>query len=326
MNGTLTDVRGITVGHWTDRDAATGCTVILCEGGAVAGVDVRGAAPGTRETDLLRPECLVERVNAILLGGGSAFGLAAADGVMHFLEERGWGFDVGVAKVPIVPAAILFDLAIGRADIRPAAPQGYLACQAATDGPVDEGSVGAGTGATVGKLLGAQFAMKGGLGSASLTLSNGVVVAALAAVNALGDVVDPATGKILAGTRQPGSENFLNSTDTMIYAAGRAGGAAPQTRPGVNTTLAVVATNAQLTKVQASQVARMAHDGLARAIRPVHTMFDGDTVFALSLGTAAADLSVIGVAAAEVVAQAIIRAVKTASSLHGISAWRDQNS
>ena len=319
MNGTLTDVPGIQVGHYTDLEAATGCTVVLTPEGARAGVDVRGAAPGTRETDLLRPGRLVEAVHAILLTGGSAFGLAAAAGVMQWLEERNYGFDTGVARVPIVPAAVLFDLAIGNPNVRPGPEAGYAACEAASADPVPMGNVGAGTGATVGKLLGMRYAMKAGLGSASVRLANGIVVGALAAVNALGDVVDPASGAILAGTRKPVVGGFL---DTNAALRGHLG----QTVLGLmggNTTLVVVATNAHLNKAELTTLASMAHDGLARAIRPVHTMLDGDTVFTLSTGDQQGNLTAIGAAAVDVVAEAIVQAVKHASPLHGIPAWSD---
>lgn len=319
MNGTLTDVPGILVGHYTNLEAATGCTVILTPQGARASVDVRGPAPGTRETDLLRPGRLVQEVHAVLLTGGSAFGLAAADGVMRWLEERGYGFDTGVAKVPIVPAAVIFDLAIGDPKVRPGPEAGYAACEAASDGPVPEGNVGAGTGATVGKLLGMRYAMKAGLGTASVRLAGGVIVAALAVVNALGDVVDPQTGTILAGTRKPVVGGFL---DTNAALRGHLG----QTVLGLmggNTTLVVVATNARLDKSELTTLASMAHDGLARAIRPVHTMLDGDTVFTLSCGDVRGNLTAIGAAAADVVAEAIVRAVQKAESLHGIPALPD---
>jgi L-aminopeptidase/D-esterase-like protein len=321
MNGTLTDIPDLHVGHWTDCDAATGCTVILCPGeGAVAGVDVRGFAPGTRETSLLDPTCMVQRVHAILLSGGSAFGLAAADGVMRWLEERGRGFETGVARVPIVPAAILFDLGVGRADVRPDAAAGYAACDAANADPVAQGSVGAGTGATLGKLNGLKFAMKGGLGSASRHLGAGTVVAALVAVNAVGDVIDPANGQILAGARRADG----GFADSMTFLAGRL---AQDFRDlsGRNTTLAVVAANVALSKAEATVVARMAHDGLARAIRPIHTSFDGDTVFALATGEIPASPSLIGAVAADVLAEAVIHAVRSAEGLHGIPSFSDLN-
>jgi len=320
MYNAITDVPGIKVGHYTDLEAATGCTVILCEKGAVGGVDVRGGAPGTRETDLLRPVHLVEKVHAILLAGGSAFGLDAATGVMRYLEERDIGFDVKVAKVPIVPAAILFDLTIGNPKVRPDAEAGYKACLAAAEGPVAEGNVGAGTGATVGKLLGPKFASKSGLGTASQKIGKGIIVGAIVAVNAFGDVVDPETGEIIAGTRNPLGKGFLNTLERMKGDLGQT------ILAFTNTTIGVVATNAYLTKEEANKVAQMAHNGVAMAIRPAHTMFDGDTIFALSLGEPGrkkANVSVIGAVAAQVMAQAIIRAVKQAESLHGIPAARD---
>ncbi|UCC64453.1 MAG: P1 family peptidase [Anaerolineae bacterium] len=322
MYHAITDAKGIKVGHYTDRQGITGCTVVLCEGGALGGVDVRGSAPGTRETDLMRPLNLVQQVHAVLLTGGSAYGLDAAGGVMRWLEERGVGFDVGVGVVPIVPAAVLFDLAIGDPKARPDAGAGYQACQAATDGPVEEGSVGAGTGATVGKLLGPRLATRCGLGSASVKIGKGIVVGAIVAVNAFGDVVDPNTGAIVAGARKPVVGGFVDTARQMQ-------GDLRQTILSLaSTTLAVVATDAYLTKEGANKVAQMAHDGLARAIRPVHTMFDGDTVFALATGApprkgSADDPSVVGTVAAEILAQAIVRAAEQAKSLGGIPAARD---
>ncbi|MFZ5917513.1 MAG: P1 family peptidase [Chloroflexota bacterium] len=324
MHNAITDVEGIKIGHHTDREGITGCTVVLCEAGAVGGVDVRGSAPGTRETDLMRPVNLVQEVHAVLLTGGSAYGLDAASGVMRWLEERGVGFNVGVGVVPIVSAAVLFDLSIGDPKSRPNAEAGYRACESAAAGPVAEGCVGAGTGATVGKLLGPKFATKCGLGTASLKIGKGIVVGAMVAVNAFGDVVDPDTGAILAGTRKPVLGGFVNTVKQMQGDLG-------QTMLGLaNTTLAVVATNAYLTKEGANKVAQMAHDGLARTIRPVHTMFDGDTVFALATGKPSkkgkdkpADASVVGVAAAEALAMAVLRAARQAESLGGLPAARD---
>ncbi|MDQ7028512.1 MAG: P1 family peptidase [Ardenticatenia bacterium] len=314
MNGTLTDVPDLLVGHYTDPEGATGCTVILTPQGAPCGVAVRGAAPGSRELALLAPGRLVRAVHAVLLTGGSAFGLAAADGVVRWLEERGHGFDVGVAKVPIVPAAVLFDLALGSASARPGPREGYLACEQASRGPVEEGNVGAGTGATVGKLLGLRYAMKGGLGSASTRIGRGVTMGALVAVNALGDVVDPHTGRILAGTRRPDVDGFLDTARAMRGDLG-------QTILGLmNTTLAVVATDAALDKAELTMLAGMAHDGLARAVRPAHTMLDGDTIFAISTGNRQANLSALGAAATDVVAEAIVRAVQAARPLHGVPA------
>ena len=312
MHNAITDVKGIRVGHWTDEEAATGCTVVLCGvDGAVAGVDVRGGAPGTRELGLLDPTCLVERVHAICLSGGSAFGLAAADGVMRYLEEWHIGFETGIVRVPIVPAAILFDLALGDASVRPDASAGYAACQTATDGPIDEGSVGAGTGATVGKLRGLAGAMKGGLGTEACCITGGVAVGALAVVNSFGDVVDPRTGQIVAGARRANGEGFVDMERAMQ------GGIPPAQQPLAHTTLGIVATDAALTKAQATKVARMAQDGLARAIRPVHTPFDGDLVFSLSLGERRADVGQVGAVAAQLLAEAVVRAVRKARGLHG---------
>jgi L-aminopeptidase/D-esterase-like protein len=321
MHNTITDVKGIKVGHWTDLEAATGCTVVLCRQGAVAGVDVRGSAPGTRETDLLRPVNSVQQAHAVVLSGGSAYGLDAASGVMRWLEEEGIGFDVGVAVVPIVPAAVLIDLDIGRADIRPGPEAGYAACQAATDGPVDEGCVGAGTGARVGNLLGPLSRTKGGLGTASRRIAGDVTVGAIVAVNSFGDVVDPATGQILAGARDPEGPRFLNTVDQLHGDLSRIMFAVSS-----NTTLAVVATDAALSKEEANKLAQMAHDGLAQAIRPVHTMFDGDTIFALATGqqtNASINVSVIGAVAVSVLAEAVVRAVRQATSLAGVPAARD---
>ena len=317
MNDTLTAVPGIKVGHASDLTGLTACTVVLCEGGAVGGVDQRGGAPGTRETDLLRPMHLVKEAHAVLLAGGSAFGLAAADGVMRYLDERKIGFGVGRLRVPIVPAAILFDLAIGDARARPDADMGHGACLAATSAPVEEGNVGAGTGCSVGKVFGPSRATKSGLGSASLDLGGGLVVAALMAVNAFGDVVDE-QGQILAGVRPLRGLGFA---DTLALLRGLTGRAA--LRVAGATVIGVVATNARLTKEEANKVAQMAHDGLARAIRPAHTLFDGDTIFTLSTGRARASATLVGAYAAEVVAQAIVRGVKAASAAGGLPAGVD---
>ncbi|MBN2463462.1 MAG: P1 family peptidase [Dehalococcoidia bacterium] len=319
MYNAITDVPGIKVGHYTDKDAATGCTVILCETGAVAGIDVRGSAPGTRETDLLRPMNLVERVQAVLLGGGSAFGLDAAGGVMRYLEERGLGQETMVARVPIVPAAVLFDLDTGSCKIRPGSEEGYKACLAATDKEVAEGCVGAGTGATIGKFLGIERATKSGLGTASCKIGGDIIVAAIVAVNAVGDVIDPKTGNILAGPRNEKSNGFLSTIDLLT----RGGNSDVKNLLPTNTTLGLVATNACLNKEQVNKLAQMAQDGLARAINPSHTMYDGDTIFALSLGDKIGDLTTLGTAAAEMVAEAIVRAVKQAEMLAGIPAIKD---
>ena len=309
--GSITDVAGIEVGHHTDARRPTGCTVVLAQDGAVAGVDVRGAAPGTRETDLLSPVNLVDRVHAVMLAGGSAWGLDAASGAMRWLEERGAGFDVRVGRLPIVPAAVLFDLLLGDARIRPDAAAGYAACEAASARRPSEGNVGAGTGAAVGKIFGIDRAMKGGIGTASLTV-NGVTVGALVACNALGDVVDPDTAQVVAGARTAGGKKLMDTRRALLR------GEMP--RPllaGTNTTIGVIATDAVLTKVQATKLAQMAHDGLARSINPVHTMSDGDTLFALATGrsTSAPGMMVLGTMAAEVTARAVLRAVQAARGI-----------
>ncbi|HSD55018.1 MAG TPA: P1 family peptidase [Burkholderiales bacterium] len=317
----LTAVPGLKVGHHTLVERPTGCTVVLAEEGAVAGVDVRGGAPGTRETDLLDPSHTVKQIHGVVLAGGSAFGLEAATGVARFLEKRGVGFDVGVAKVPIVPAAVLFDLAVGgRADVRPTAESGYLAARAASSAAVAEGNVGAGAGATVGKIAGFQRAMKSGLGTASITLADGLIVAALVAVNAVGDVVDPATGRLVAGVRTDDGRALADARKLL-----RTGGFKPLGRPGENTTIGVVATNASLDKAQARKVAQMAQDGFARAIVPAHTPLDGDTIFALATGGLSGEPNVmtIGALAAEIMAEAIGRAVRAATGLPGLPAARD---
>ncbi len=320
-SGSLTDVPGIQVGHFTHDKRPTGCTVILTGEGAVAGVDVRGGGPGTRETDLLRPEMSVKQVHAVVLSGGSAYGLAAADGVMRYLEEKGIGYRVGPAVVPIVPAAILFDLRVGDPSIRPDASSGRQAAQAATSDPVAQGNVGAGAGATVGKLFGPGRAMKGGLGSASIELPGGLVVGALAVVNAVGDVVDPDTGALLAGARTADGKALANSMEQIRNGHGFSEPAEAQ-----NTTIGVVAANVTWTQSQATKVAQMAHDGLARAIRPVHMPFDGDTVFALGAGGRRIDrqaLGYVGAVAADVMAQAVVSAIVHASGIAGYPAYSD---
>jgi L-aminopeptidase/D-esterase-like protein len=319
----ITDVPGICVGHAQDMQALTGCTVVLCETGAVGGVDQRGGAPGTRETDLLHPAHLVERVHAVVLAGGSAFGLDAASGVVRYLEERQVGFDTRVARVPIVPAAILYDLAVGDAKVRPDAAMGYQACLNASAQRPTEGNVGAGTGATVGKILGLGQAMKAGIGTASMRIGAGVVVGAIMAVNAFGDVIDPATGQILAGARSadlgplrigtPGY--FADTLQVMKTLVGRTS-VGFATRE--HTVIGVVATNARMSKEEANKVAQMAQAGVARTVRPVHTLLDGDTLFALATGKRRADVNIIGAFAAEVVAQAIVRAVRTARPVAGL--------
>lgn len=318
----ITDVPGVRLGHAGDPEALTGCTVVLLDEPAVGAVDVRGGAPGTRETDLLVPGRLVGRVDAVLLTGGSAFGLDAAAGVMRWLEAQGRGYDTGIARVPIVPAAVIFDLGVGRSDVRPDAAMGFEACRAAAEGgggPA-EGSVGAGLGATVGKVFGMAGAMRGGVGSASRRLPGGVTVGAVAVVNCLGDVYDPDTGRRLAGARDPHTGAPVDTAEVLLSGAlpGRAGAVPPH-----NTTIAVVATDAVLDGAGARRLAEMAHVGMARAIRPVHTQFDGDTIFAVATGRRPADLTLLGIAAADVVGRAIARAVMTARPAGGIPAWVD---
>ena len=316
----LTEVDGLTVGHHTLTTRPTGCTVVLAEAGAVAGVDVRGGAPGTRETDLLDPSRTVQEVHGIVLAGGSAFGLDAASGVVRYLAERNIGYQTRVVRVPIVPAAILFDLGVGEdPTIRPTADCGYRAGEAATTGPVAEGNVGAGAGATIGKMGGGGRAMKGGVGSAALHGPDGLVVAALVAVNAVGDVIDPATGQVVAGVRTEDGRRLADARMLLRAGAGQPGA------PGENTTLGVVATNARLTQAQATMVARMAHDGFARAIAPSHTPSDGDAIFALATGRgpASPNLAIVGALAAEATADAIVRAALAATGIPGYPAARD---
>jgi len=320
LHNAITDISGLKVGHAQNEEALTGCTVILCEAGAIGGVDQRGGAPGTRETDLLHPMHLVDKVHALVLAGGSAFGLDAASGVVRYLEERGLGFDAGVARVPIVPAAVLFDLAIGRADLRPDAAMGYQACLNAGSDPPAEGNVGAGMGATVGKVLGMGQAMKAGIGTASIDIGTGLIVGAIVAVNAFGDVVDPANGQIVAGVRSPQGR----LADTLAVLRWMLGGTTTGPSGLGHTVIGAVATNARLTKEQVNKMAQMAHDGLARAIRPAHTLFDGDTIFALATGEKDADVSVVGAFAAEAFAQAILRAVRAARPVAGLPAASDR--
>jgi L-aminopeptidase/D-esterase-like protein len=312
---TLTDITGILVGHVTNLEAATGCTVIICPKGTVGGVDVRGGAPGTRETDLLNPHNRVEEVTALVLAGGSAYGLAAADGVMRYLEEHGMGYKTrNGLLVPIVPAAILFDLGIGDSSIRPDAAMGYRACENASGQAVEQGTVGAGTGAICGAMHGLDYASKGGLGSASIEIVEGLWVAALVAVNSVGDVIDE-NGKIMAGLRGDNGE-FVGMIQA-IKALATQNPPQPETQ---NTVIGVVATNARLSNAHAAKVAQMAHDGIARAINPAHTMFDGDTIFALATGEVEADTTLVGAYAAEVMAAAIRNAIRKATSLHGVRA------
>ncbi len=313
----ITGIRGIKVGHYTDLDAATGCTVVLCGDGAVGGVDVRGASPGTRETDLLGSTKRVSTVHAVVLSGGSAFGLDAATGVVRFLEERGVGLRVGGAVIPIVPAAILFDLGPITGNIRPGADDGYTACLAADSGAVSEGSVGAGTGATVGKLLGPENSVKGGLGTSTIELGGKLAVAAIVAVNAIGGVYDPDTGAVLAGPRVDGGaimEDTVEMYTSSDFVPARAAA------PSSNTTIGVVATNAALTKDQANLLASVAHDGLALAVRPAHLTGDGDTMFSLATGELEAQdyFDRVLAAGAVSVSRAIVRGVTKATGLGGI--------
>lgn len=328
---TLTAVAGLKVGHWTDENALTGCTVVLCDGGAIGGVDVRGGGPGTRETDLLAPGRMVERVDAVVLTGGSAFGLAAADGVMRYLEEQGKGFDVGVARVPIVSAAVIFDLGIGDATVRPGADEGYKAATAATVKPVPQGNVGAGTGATAGKWAGPHYAMKSGLGTSALRLPGGGTVGALVVANPVGDIIDPLTGSIVAGAYDREGNTFVSqSVGRGSSPGGENINAGPSRQPlAPNTVIAVVATDIPLSKEAMHRIAVMAHDGIARTVYPAHTPFDGDTVFALSTGLAdmaparsrteeMERIGQVGAAAAEALALAIVGAARAADAAGGL--------
>jgi L-aminopeptidase/D-esterase-like protein len=328
LNNSITDVRGIEVGHAQNDEALTGCTVILCRKGAVGGVDVRGGAPGTRETDLLDPINLVEKVHAVVLSGGSAFGLDAAGGVMKYLEESRIGFNTGAARVPIVPSAILYDLNLGRADVRPDSAMGYRAASSASSVAPAEGNVGVGTGASVGKMFGANLATKTGVGTASMDIGGGVIVGALVAVNAWGDVVDPRTNKIIAGLRSGkvgplriGKKEYF--ADTLAMMRTRIGRGLLGFATRANTVVGVVATNAKLDKAGATKVAQMAQDGIGRTIRPAHTLLDGDVIFALSTGARKTDVTTVGAFAAEVMVDAILRAVQTAQPAGSLPGFRD---
>lgn len=307
-------MQGVKIGHAADLQGITGCTVLICPEGAVAGVDVRGAAPGTRETDLLNPVMMVDRVHAVLLAGGSAFGLAAADGVMRYLEEQKIGFDVGLTHVPIVPAAVIFDLAIGDHRVRPDAEMGYQACLDAYEGNLSDGCVGAGMGATVGKIKGIESATKSGLGIAHIKLGE-LEIGAIVVVNALGEVYDPESGAILAGAR--GQSGFVRTDEILKHNY--------QVNPFSNTTIGAVYTNAKLSKTDATKLAQIAHQGLVKTIRPIHTQFDGDTIFALSVGEILADPVLLGVLSADLVSQAIIRAIQASTSIGGLPAIADLN-
>ncbi|MGE5396564.1 MAG: P1 family peptidase [Chitinophagales bacterium] len=318
MNASITDIKGLKVGTAEDLQALTGCTVVLAEDGAVCGVDVRGSAPGTRETDLLNPSNSMEQVNAVVLAGGSAYGLEAAEGVMDWLEEQGKGFYTGKTVVPIVPAAVLFDLNVGSYKIRPDKKMGYEA--AARAGlEVPEGNYGAGTGATVGKVSGYEYCTKSGQGTFAVELANGLTVGALVAVNAFGDVLDPETGEVIAGVQRVDGKGFRRTVDILKEMFGIE---QPSVWTG-NTTLAVVASNARLSKAEAQKVAQMAHNGLARSISPIHTTWDGDTVFALATGEVEANVNLVGILSSEVLARAVVRAVKAAQAIQGLKSSRD---
>jgi L-aminopeptidase/D-esterase-like protein len=315
MEDAITDVAGVKVGHWTDLEAATGCTVVLCEAGAMPGVDVRGAASGTIATDALRPGSFLRAINGVVLSGGSAFGLATASGVMRWCEEAGIGLSFGGQRVPIVAGAILFDLGLGSATVRPGPGEGYAAAAAAKGGAVAQGSVGAGTGATVAKLLGREGVRKGGIGTASEAFGDGLVVGALFAVNCVGDVIDSATGRVIAGARRDGGGDTISSLRVGPPGAGAG-----------NTTLGVVATNARLDKEQTNRLATVAHNGLARAIRPAHTMMDGDTIFTMATGEkviAAESIVALETFATLAVERAIVKGVLAATSLAGVPSVRD---
>lgn len=313
----FSDIEGIKIGNFQDLNGPTGCTVVICEEGASAGVDVRGGSPGTRETDLLDPVNLVDKIHAVTLAGGSAFGLDAASGVMEYLEKKSVGFDVTVTKVPIVCSAVLFDLAIGDYRIRPDKLMGYKACENAELNECKEGNVGAGTGATVGKILGSEYSMKGGLGCCAVQVGE-LQVGACIAVNCLGDVIDPLTGKIIAGVLKEDKKTFASTEKIMISRYSE-----KKNLFSGNTTIGVVATNGKFTKSEMNKIASMAHNGYARTMRPAHSMFDGDTIFTMATGKIEADISVVGLLAARVVEQAVVRAVKSAESILGYKAYKD---
>ena len=317
MLNAITDIPGIKVGHAQNTDAGTGCTVIICEDGAVTGVDVRGGGPGTREIAALDPVNLVTKAHAVFLGGGSAYGLDGAAGVMQYLEEKEIGFNVGVGVVPIVPGAVLFDFFVGDYKIRPDKEMGYKACLDAKDNNKAEGNIGAGTGAAVGKIKGPDYFMKSGIGTASRQVGD-LIVGAIVAVNSFGDVICPFTGRIIAGTLD---EEKKNLADTMSIMSST--DASESTAFSGNTTIGCIAVNANLTKAEATKVSMMAHDGFARAINPIHTMYDGDTIFCMATGTVKADPTTIGAIAAEVMADAIVNAVKSAETAYGIPCYND---
>lgn len=314
----FTDIAGFQLGHAQDEKGITGCSVILCKEGATAGVDVRGGAPGTRETDLLDPSEMVEKIHAVVLSGGSAYGLDASSGVMQYLEEHDIGFDVTVAKVPIVCSAVLFDLAIGDAKCRPDKAMGYAACQHSETYKSDtNGNIGAGYGATIGKILGPHTAMKGGLGTYAIDI-NGLQIGAIVAVNCLGDVIDPQTGKIMAGAYDYEDNKFMNSEDILLHNL-----AHPKTPFKGNTTIGLIVTNAKLTKANARKISSMAHNGFARTMRPAHTMFDGDTIFTMATNQKEADITTVGMLAANVMEKAVLRAIQEAKTISAIKSYSD---
>ena len=317
MYNNILDVKGIKVGQVQQMEGLTGCSVIICEEGAVCGVDVRGSAPGTRETDLLDPINMIQKVHAVVLSGGSAFGLEATCGVSKYLEENGIGFDVGVAKVPIVTGAVLFDLGVGDPKCRPNIDMGYEACKVASSTNLEQGNFGAGCGATVGKIKGSNFCTKGGIGSYSIKLDNGLIVAALIAVNAFGDVYEE--GKVIAGVLNDSKDEFLNTYDLMKQGVNKGGFNID------NTTIGVVATNAKLDKAQCKKVSQMAHNGFAKTIFPIHTPHDGDTIFTLATGEVETDVTLLGSLATEVVEKSIINAIKNAKSINNIPSYNEIN-
>lgn len=314
--GYITDVEGINVGHAQSEEGMTGCTVVICEGGATGGVDVRGSAPGTRETDLFKAEKIVDKVHSVVLSGGSAFGLDAASGVMHYLEENNIGLDVGVTKIPIVASAVIFDLNIGNHRIRPDSDMGYLAAKNAKNGEDRQGNIGCGMGATIGKILGPQNAMKAGLGSATVEVGN-LVVSAIVAVNSFGDIYDFIHNKQIAGIYDYKNNKLLNTIDIMKNDNKKLGFNL------TNTTIGVIATNAILTKAEANKVAEMAHNGFSRSINPIHTMLDGDTIFTMATNKVKADINIIGTIAAEVMSKAITNGVVFAECSHGLKVYKD---
>ena len=318
MDDAITDVNGIRVGHYSHFEALTGCTAVLCEEGALAMADMWGTATGTRQMDALTPGHLVDRIHGVCLSGGSAFGLDAAGGVMKFLEERGKGFDVAITKIPIVPAAVIFDLGVGDYRVRPDADMGYKACMNARADGVEEGSIGAGTGATVGKLFGIKRGMKGGIGTASMKSKSGVTVGVLVVVNAFGDIIDPYSGRILAGARVSEKSKRLADSSKHIME-----GTIRRQFGFLNTTLAIIATDAHLHREDLKKMIRLAHNGLAKTISPLHTTFDGDIIFALSLGEKVVDVNTVGILAEVALIHAVMRSVQRADSLGALPAFKD---